>query len=129
MKWKDVGRAAMLVVCIVAVAWAASSGTFELDTSGNWNTCSNWTLLAGRPAACYPSVGNDDAIIPDGGSTWSVDLVTVTIDDLTIEDSVDFGAVSGTPVLTVDSVTISGGTTTTTVATVDEQAKIMANGA
>ena len=111
MRLKEIMRAVLGVLCISALVLAAGGSTWEWDGSGgtdSWSLCPNWTVLAGMPQVCYPSTGNDDVIIPTAGSAWDVDLITDTIDDLTIEDDVNFGADSGTPTLTVDSFSISG---------------------
>lgn len=92
-----------------ALACAAHANTY-LWTAGAandyWDNNSNWAAFT-FPAT-YPSSGTDDAIISDTSNGDDVQLITVTIDDLTISDDVTFAPKSGTPTLTVDVLTISG---------------------
>jgi hypothetical protein len=98
---------------IATVALANPYTWTGLDPSHYWTSCLNWSL----PGAdhCYPNGVADDAEIGTGST---VKLVTTQINDLTLHGAISFGAQTGSPVLTVDTLTIYAGTYTDAVITI-----------
>ena len=89
-----------------ALCLGASFSWSGSGTGDDWDTCGNWDACSG--ARGYPQAGDDATI--DG--TYDVDLVTVTIDDLTVTGIVTLGdADSDDPTLTLDSLTVTGDST------------------
>ena len=112
------------VVFTTAAVGALYTWTGADPGTDTWRSDQNWTtLICGIGVPCYPNTVNDDATIPVGTPPWTVDLTTETIDDLRIEESVDFGAADADPILNVDSLTIVGGAGPVTV-TISGGAKI-----
>ena len=95
-------------VCAAAFAAAAVATTYTWtgDVDGDWDDSGNW--YAGGLEG-YPDDTDDDAIFPLTAEEYVVYLVTEQIDDMTIYNSYDFRAASGSPVLTVDSLNINAG--------------------
>ena len=79
-----------------------------LGDDDDWDHFCNWNSGLTCPGEGAPPDGtDDDATFPgNGGTAWAVDLVTEEIGDLTIEENVDFGVVSGTPTLEVNELVI-----------------------
>ena len=75
-------------------------------TDDDWDNCENWTTSS--IGECSPDDANDDAVI-DVGGVEPIDLVTTTIDDMTISAVVIFGAAEPNASLCVDSLTITAG--------------------
>jgi hypothetical protein len=120
LRWAALAAAAGMVC-------GASGNTYtwtHFGSNTHWDNCSNWT---GAAPGCYPATGSDDAIISYTSGGYDVQLLTKTIDDLTITGSVDFTAQTGTPTLTADTVTISGGASTTTTGTLATGCHIVTN--
>ena len=64
----------------------------------------------------YPDGTDDNAKFPPNlFVAWTVDLITETIGDLTIEENVDFGSASGSVTLEVNQLVIDGSTGDVTV--------------
>ena len=115
-------RILLMGVLCLSVGTAAMAGTFTWDTgAGNWDACASWVYVGqdcdGSPR--YPSTTSDDAIIPSypAGATVIVNLITDTIDDLSISwqsgglNYVEFRSKDGGGnTLTADTVTITGPT-------------------
>jgi hypothetical protein len=115
------------LLCAVGIAAACLGASFTYtDHSGDhdWTTCDNWTY-SGPAMTCYPSTPGDDVLLPAANGPYTCELISETIDDLTLEHNVTFRALSGTPTLAVDVlvlqaqdenelvITISGATITT----------------
>jgi len=102
---------------MATIAGAAYANTYIWDGAGAndyWDNSANWDPLV--IPGTYPNADTDDAIIPATGGPHDVQLITEQIDDLTITGSVDLTPKSGTPTLTLDTLTISGGTSGTVAA-------------
>ena len=101
-----------IVAALACTAGAAIAATYTWNGSSgsNWTSCS-WDIV-GNPAQCYPSTTGDDAIIVYdegiGSIPYTINMVTESIDDLTIMTDVTFQQPFATPTLTVDSISISG---------------------
>jgi len=100
--------ACMVMLVVVSVGFAGSFTWTGNGSDDDWDTTANWT--SSSCMGCYPDDTGDDATIPTPAccTGYAVNLITESIDDLTIEGDVDFSGASGDPVLTVDSVTIIG---------------------
>ena len=112
MRLRKVMAALAVLICIAVVAFAAGGGTFQWDGGwGDWNECADWTSIGGKAPACYPSTANDDAII-DAAGTYQIDMITVTIDDLTVggdnELHVKFNSWPNLRTITCDTFTFVG---------------------
>ena len=96
------------VLCAAAFGAAAMAITFTWtgEVDYDWDDSGNWDAggLEG-----YPDDETDDAMFPLLADEYMVYLVTVEIDDLTISNSYDFRAASGSPVLQVGSFGINAG--------------------
>ena len=94
------------VLCAAAFGAAAMAITFTWtgNDSRYWDDTGNWD---GGGLEGYPDDPSNDAIFPVLGDEYTIYLVTEQIDDLTIWNSYDFTASSGSPVLEVDSLSIS----------------------
>ena len=127
MKVRQLIASCLVLGCTCAVGLAVTwTWCDHIDDPGDhdkcWKGCENW---CGRYLPwCFPKTPGDDARIRPKGETWRVDLITVTIDDLTIESSVDFGKVNVEPTLSVDTLHVAGGDTTATTATLGEGGRI-----
>lgn len=90
-------------LAVLATAAASLATNFiwtGLDASNSWNQSDNWSSSA---LGEFPDGADDDVSIPANGvAVWAIDLTTETVGDITINASVDFGAVSGTPTLQTD---------------------------
>ena len=121
---RTVGLWSLVCLCGVATGATALTYTWTGAVNNRWRLNGNWLVNRCIGLVCYPNSTDDDAIFPeDAVEDWQCDLVSLTIDDLTIQDNVDFGAEETDPVLRVDTVTIvgqSGGT----VATINDGAEI-----
>jgi hypothetical protein len=98
---------AFAVASVVALGasftWTGNGGDDDWDTCGNWDAC--------EALVQYPGDCNADATI---SGTYTVDLITESIDDLTISGTVTFGDANGNdPFLSADSLTIVGGASVT----------------
>ena len=96
--------AAILCAAALAATAMAVSYTWTGDSDSDWDNADNW-YAAGFEG--YPDSTQHDAILPDSATRYDVDLITVAIDDLEIRATYEFGPVSGSPVLTVNSFTIN----------------------
>lgn len=106
---------------VLEFEWTGLGNDDDFDHWCNWDT-------TGCPSEGDPPDGTgDNATIPgNSGSTWTIDLVTQSLGDLTIDEDVDFGAVSGSVTLTVNELVIDGGTSTSIVSvSVDGNATIV----
>ena len=119
-----VGVLAFMSTICMAMTFIWTSGDEQLPNC--WNKSVIWYTIV--PDG-WPDDLNDDAIIhyTEDPEEWCVDLVTVTIDDLSIDGNVTFGAVSGTPTLTVDSLIIGNADHDVTVQ-IGEDATIVGDG-
>ncbi|MBU0637870.1 MAG: hypothetical protein KKB50_03325 [Planctomycetes bacterium] len=106
MKAPRILLAVLAIGCTGALALAATYTYWGAGPDDDWDTCKNWILVG--IGTCSPSTTSDDATIPSAGSTWSINLVTAEMDDLTIAGSVDFASPGSTQTLTVNSLTIDG---------------------
>jgi hypothetical protein len=106
LRW--VALAATGLTC--AAALAANFTWSGAGSDDDWDTCNNWVVLFPQ-TPCYPddTLTTDDATIPYTGGGHDVNLITETMDDLTILGTVRFGTAGGSPTLTVDTIVISGG--------------------
>lgn len=123
---KTMRRRIRLLTClaVTVIATTALGSLFTWTGSGGndlWSNHDNWDHPGGC-LSCWPDDATDDAKIPTNGSTWAIDLITETIDDLTIEDDVTFGDGGLDAVLTTESVAING----PAVVTVSEGVTILA---
>ncbi|MCC7293699.1 MAG: hypothetical protein IT449_16700 [Phycisphaerales bacterium] len=94
-----------------AVAPVPMRATYTWTGNGSndrWDNIANWSYVGGG----YPDDCNDDAVVPFVSGGYDVVLITESIDDLTMEGSLDLTAASGDDTLTVDSLTIVGGVVT-----------------
>ena len=121
MRIRDAKLAVLIVGCCATLALAATYTWIGEGADDDWDTCENWEPSVVNP--CYPANRGGDATIPSTEGTWAVDLISVQIDDLTINGSVTFGAAEDGPTLCVDSVTI-GSNTADVTATVTDVARI-----
>ena len=112
---KPFSRALVAVACTAALGWAATYKWTGAGANNNWDTSDNCRLASGQPSFTnYPGPG-DDATIPTDGSPWPIDLITVSMDDLTILEDVNFDTAGGTTTLTVESLIIDGSSNAITV--------------
>ncbi len=99
--------------------WTGEAGDDLFSSHCNWHpgeTCSFTDPVPGD---------GDNATFPtNGGTAWAVDLVTVTIDNLTLEEDVDFGLVDAARTLTVDKLVIVGDEHAGTVVTMTSGGEI-----
>ena len=100
--------------------WTGLGNDDDFDHWCNWDT-------AGCPSEGDPPGSADNVTIPgNSGSTWSIDLVTQSVTNMTLKEDVDFGAVSGSVTLTVDELVIDAGTSASVVSvTADANATIV----
>lgn len=92
--------AASPMMCLASFTWTGNGGNTKWDTPGNWSYPSG-----GSPDDCA-----DDATLPYTSGGWDIQLVTVQIDDLIVESSVDFPpAPSSSPAFKADRITLQGG--------------------
>ena len=113
--------AAAATALLAEFTWTGDATDDLLLSHCNWHPGPTCSLTDPVPGA------GDNATFPtNGGTAWAVDVETVTIDDLTLDEDVNFGAVSGAPTLTVDSkLLINGGSASTTIITIGEGAAII----
>jgi hypothetical protein len=79
----------------IAAMTIAADFTWTGGGGGNadWDLCDNWNTC---PSGGYPDDTNDDATIPDNGSsTWQVDIISEVVNTITIEGNVNFGVAEG----------------------------------
>ncbi len=113
------GCTALLALAAGWLASAAAPALAAFTWSGagaddDWDNCENW-VPDNDPCSTYPDDTGDDAVIPEAGSPWTVNLVTESIGALTINGDTDFTGDD----LTTTSVTFSAGDSGLTV-TFDE---------
>ncbi|MCH7871908.1 MAG: hypothetical protein IID33_09435 [Planctomycetes bacterium] len=101
--------------------WTGAAGDDLLLSHCNWHPGETCSFTDPVPGA------GDNATFPtNGGTAWAVDVETVMIDDLTLNEDVNFGAVSGAPTLTVDNkLVINGGSASVTIIKISEGAAIL----
>ena len=88
---------------LVQWTWTGNGG------DDRWVSDCNWQPPGICTDAGFPDGTDDNATFPtNGASAWAVDLVDEEIGDLTIKESVNFGAASGTPTLDVKKLSIVG---------------------
>ena len=93
-------------LCAILLAAGGLAWDYEWtgDVNSDWNNADNWkeSGLEG-----YPDDTGDDAKFPESARRYDVNLITEEIDDLSIFNSYNFTASSGSPMLEVDSLSIS----------------------
>jgi hypothetical protein len=86
------GRKTPLLAALVLAAGLSLASDYEWTQSVStaYDDCDNWAQP--NPPACeYPDSASDRAIFPwDNGQDWTVLLIPETIDELVVEDNVDF---------------------------------------
>ena len=113
--------AAAATAMLAEFTWTGDATDNLLLSHCNWHPGPTCSLSDPVPGA------GDNATFPtNGGTAWAVDVETVMIDDLTLNEDVNFGAVSGAPTLTVDNkLVINGGSASVTIIKISEGAAIL----
>lgn len=104
------GILAMLMVGNSAFA-AVYSWTGGASTNNDWDDCENWSYTGDDTYCRYPISASDDVRVNVNSGGWEIDLITVTIDDMDVKESVDFDSATGNlETVTADDFTVEGGT-------------------
>lgn len=111
IRWNKLLRmACVLLLAVTGIAGTAVATHYVWTANGDattWVDQDNWDDPCGTED-CYPKSTADDAKFPFENGGWGdVLLDTLTIDDLTVKGNVDFVGGDTSPVLTVDSFTIT----------------------
>ena len=101
---RRLGLSCLVVLCATGVCLGLTYRWVGAGADDDWDTDINW--FAKVYPSTYPHTTSDDAIILYNASGYTVDLVTVEINSMKIEGDATFGAVSGTPRLTLDTLVI-----------------------
>lgn len=113
MRTREVMKVCLVLCCTATMVLGQSYYWTGNGVDDDWSNNENWdcrgTCFCFQGDCGYPDDTGDDAWIPSTAGPFQVDLITEVIDDMTIDNDVDFGSETGSPVtLTVDSLTICG---------------------